>query len=181
MRASGPHRRILVGCEGKSEEGYAAFLARLSRDLGQGVYIQPRHLRGGDSLARLEWFEDFIEKEEARTFPFDHRFALLDTDRDPRTPQRAAQAYALAVRIGVRVIRQVPVHEAVLLRHFEGRTRHQPPDAATAMSALQREWPQYEKGLPGNDYARHLSRDHLVRVSDVEPELRELLVAAGLV
>ena len=173
--------RILVGCEGESEGGYTAFLNRLARDARHPVYLQAQILKGGDPLAMLTWLEDWISREEDRRGPFDYRFALIDTDRDALSPDRAHQARQLAQRIGVNVAWQVPVHEAMLLRHFEGQTTKAPPDAPSSLQMLQKIWKDYRKGLPALGYARVLTEAHLVRVSEVEPALKQLLKSARLV
>ncbi len=45
-------RRIFLGCEGESEQGYGALLARLAEDCGLDLAFQPVLLRpgGGDPL-----------------------------------------------------------------------------------------------------------------------------------
>jgi hypothetical protein len=172
-----PRLRILVGCEGQSEAGYAAGLALLARDLGLAIHIQPQVMTGGDTLKRLVWFEHWINAEEDRRGRFDHKFALLDTDLDQQNAERADQARRIAHRAGVNVVWQAPVHEAVLVRHFDGHTTRRPPDARSAMEALLRLWQGYRKGLPGILYRRVLTDAHLLRAASVERDLSALLQA----
>lgn len=172
--------RIAVGCEGVSEEGYVANLSRFARDARLGVHIEPVLMRRGDALHRLEWFDDHLRRDEAMRFPFDHRFALLDTDQDRLTPQRAAQARALAARINVTVVWQEPSHEAMLLRHFEGHTTRRPADSRAALQALQRVWAGYEKPQTSPGYRRILTQAHLERAAGVEPQLRAFLEASRI-
>ncbi|MFP1132916.1 hypothetical protein [Asticcacaulis sp. W401b] len=173
--------RILVGCEGESENGYAVYLKRLADEKGLFVHIDPPVLKGGDALARLEWMEGYIEREEGRRTPFAHKFALLDTDQDRLTPERAVQARQLAQRIGVTVVWQVPTHEGLLVRHFEGHTTRRPALAVDATTQIERLWPGYAKGMAAMDYSRVLTEADVLRASAVEPGLLSLLVAIGLV
>ncbi|ADU15377.1 RloB domain-containing protein [Asticcacaulis excentricus] len=173
--------RILVGCEGESEIGYAVHLRRRADEKGLFVHIDPPKLRGGDALARLEWMEDYIAKEEARRDPFEHKYALLDTDQNRLTPDRADKARRLAERLGVTVIWQDPTHEALLVRHFEGHTTRRPPSAAAATAQLEKLWGGYAKGMTAMDYMRALTVEHVARAGDVEPDLLSLLIAIGLV
>lgn len=173
--------RILVGCEGESENGYAIHLKRLADEKGLFVHIDAPVLKGGDALARLEWMEDYIDREEGRRVAFRHKFALLDTDQDRLSADRAARARQLAERIGVTVVWQEPTHEGLLVRHFDGCTARRPTLAADAAAQLAGLWPSYTKGMAAIDYRRTLTEAHAVRASEVEPALLSLLIAIGLV
>jgi len=171
--------RILVGCEGESENGYTAFLNLLARDLRKHVHLNAIIMKGGDTLARLEWLAGHLERENNRE-PFAHKYALLDTDQDRLDLQRASKARKLADELGIVVIWQNPTHEGLLVRHFEGYSTRQPEEAADALQLLRQVWADYRKGSPARHYNKILTQAHLDRAAGVTPELRHLLVSAGL-
>lgn len=180
-RTQDERTRILIGCEGESERGYAVHLGRRAQEKGKRVHVEAPVLKGGDALARLEWMQHYIEREEAIRTPFVHRFALLDTDQDRLSPDRTKRAHRLAEALQVTVIWQNPAHEGFLVRHFDGYTMHRPPLTADALALIARLWPRYAKGLPAMEYHRKLAEADVLRASTVEPDLLSLLIAIGLV
>lgn len=176
MRARIPDRvRILVGCEGESEQSYSRFLDSLARDSQAYVHIDAVVMKGGDPLSRLEWLERHIRAERRRRGTYAHQFAFIDTDQDHLNAARASAARHLADQLNVTVIWQEPVHEGILVRHFDGFTTHRPPTAAASMALLQRLWASYVKNLPAVHYRAQLNVEDVRRAATVEPQLSALL------
>jgi hypothetical protein len=105
---------------------------------------------------------------------------MLDTDLRERMPDEGRRAEDLLRREGFIAIWQRPDHEGLLLRHFDGHERADPP-AGQAMAALRAVWDGYRKNLPAADLQKVLTRDHVLRAAGVEAQLMALLIVLGLV
>ena len=178
-----PQRRtIFIGCEGRSEVGYAALLQDLLRSAEHAVHLDLYDLgHGGDPLGRIEMaVRRLASLQRRRTAPRE-RFVLLDSDQVSREPHRAERARQLASENHIAIVWQSPCHKAMLLRHLLGLAQHRPPDTRGAEQALAREWPDYRKPMSAANLARRLDGDALVRAARVEPELRALLTCLGLI
>jgi RloB-like protein len=174
-------RRIFIGCEGESEQGYVALLQLLATELSipvhlVGVVLQP----AGDSLALLVKAELALKKHLARG-SFVGRFIFLDDDLVGRSPENDRKALAIADRLDIQLIWQHTCFEALLLRHFEGCERMRPPENDRAMQALQRKWPRYQKATSGRDLRAKISLDEVRRAGIVETRLNILSQLIGLI
>lgn len=181
MRQPIPVRtRILVGCEGESEQSYARFLNDLARELKANIHIDPVIMKGGDPLSRLLALQRYLRADRRRHGLFAHKYALIDTDQDALDPKRAYDARHLAHELGVTVIWQKPVHEAFLVRHFDGYTTRKPQTAADSLALLHKIWAGYVKGQSAVSYGKRLGLDHVRRAASVEPDLHALVDTVGL-
>jgi hypothetical protein len=109
------------------------------------------------------------------------RAVLLDHDRFPQLSADAqAELHRLAASSGIRLIWQRPCHEAVLLRHLDGCHDRRPQNTSAAKRALEMEWPFYRDEVSGPALFRRITLEQIRRACAVEQELREFLIAIGL-
>ena len=170
-------RRIFLGCEGESERSYGALLGRLIELRHHRIHIDAVLLQpgAGDPLAIVERAVSQMSRRAGRGDNYVARAVLLDSDTCGRVPDRDARAITLARENGVRLIWQVPCHEAILLRHFEGCESLRPTSSGRAAAELQRRWPEYRKGLPASRLAACLNEAAVLRAASVEHELGAFL------
>jgi hypothetical protein len=172
---------IFVGCEGESERGYGGLLQDLADARGLRVHIQAENLHpAGDPLARVERALKRLEHISKTRGAIRDRFILLDTDQVVLHPQRAQLARSLAAHHGIILVWQDPAVEGVLLRDLAGMTDRRPPDAPSALQALESAWPGYAKAMSRADLAARIDLEGVLRAAAVEPELRQLLQCIGL-
>ena len=170
---------VFLACEGGSEYGYVRWLNRLARNCGALVAIKAERLQGGDPLELVESAMSKLRHRDRPGARFEVRGLLLDADLRGVNPGRDSEAARLAERRKIRLIWQEPIHEAFLLRHFDGFETHRPPDKRSAQRQLKNVWPDYEKGMDATGYERRLGLDHLRRVRTVEPVFDAFLALAG--
>ncbi|HWU61504.1 MAG TPA: RloB domain-containing protein [Ensifer sp.] len=181
-RQSIPERaRIFVGCEGESEEGYSAFLARLARDHDLPVAVDANKMKGGDPLSRIEWAREYISREEEKRGAYSAKFAFLDTDQAVLDPGRADRAVALADQLGITIIWQQPDHEGLVLLHFDHTEKKHPTTKAASQKAVLKVWGSYKKNSTGQQYRSKLTVDSLKLAGRGHSDLNELLMTIGLV
>lgn len=182
-RAIVPQRRpIFIGCEGKSESGYAGVLQELCNQAGLHLHVVIFELApgAGDPLDRINMAVRRLNiLRRTRTAPAD-RFVLLDRDQADADPQRTQRTERIAADNGIHIVWQRPCFEALLLRHLPGRAGHRPVDTATAISNLEHDWPGFTKGMNRIELAHRIDRAAVERASVVEPDLKILLDCLGL-
>lgn len=173
---------IFVGCEGESEASYVALLQELALANGAQihVHIEPLTPGVGDPLARVERAVARLARLRGRRAPFAHTFILLDSDQLLLNRERADRARREAANAGLSMIWQEPCHEALLLRHLDGRADRRPMTSAASLQALEREWPEYQKPMTRHDLSRRLDLASVRRAGAVHPELRALLATLSL-
>jgi hypothetical protein len=174
-------RRIFLGCEGESEQGYGALLARLAEDCGLHLAFQPMLLRpgGGDPLDLVSLAAELSHRAEIKRGPFAVKAVLLDRDKLGLSPARDQQLYPIAAANQLHLIWQDPSHEAFLLRHLAGCGTLRPQTTALALTELRRRWDDYRKPMPAVRLAARLGLAELVSVCVVEESLRDFLEACG--
>lgn len=96
-----PRRRIFLGCEGRSEFGYAARLKEIIEEIRQDLHIQIEDLRGGDSLVLLQKCQKIIKRNTLRRELFEYHALLLDGDQRGIDTTRDAQSAALASSMNI--------------------------------------------------------------------------------
>lgn len=172
-------RRIFLGCEGESEQGYGVLLQRLADSAGLKVHIVVKNLQpAGDPLALAEKAVRQFEKDGRKAL-FIGKAIILDADRLTEPPDRGARSLALLKQEGFTAIWQQPDHEGLLLRHFSGHEYDNPP-RGNAMNALRAVWPNYRKNMAAADLQRQITLVHVERAAGVIPELKAFLSQIGL-
>lgn len=177
-------RRLFVGCEGESEQGYVALLARLIEEVQVAVHLDAVLLQpgGGDPLALMEQAAARAdERERRRGDPYERRFVIIDDDKLGQTPERDQRIVGVAAAAGLQIVWQRPCHEALLLRHLEGCGQLRPPSTPIARQQLGARWPDYGKAMPAARLAQRLDRAAVVRAAAIEPELAIFLLQIGLI
>jgi len=171
--------RIFLGCEGESEQGYGAFLQRLTDAHELKVHIAVTNLQPAGDPLKLAKKAVLKSAQEASKGGFIAKAIMLDTDRLADLRDGGREARELLSREGFITIWQRPDHEGFLFRHFQGRERHD-PHPGSSMAALQRVWPGYHKNMPAVDLRAKLDLDDVLRAAGVETELMKLLRVIGL-
>ncbi len=92
----------------------------------------------------------------------------------------AEDAERLARQHGIRLIWQVPCHEALLLRHLPGHAGDQKSTCRDAANALKAVWPEYKKPMSAASLSKRIDLAGLRRAAAVEPGLRGFLGDIGL-
>ncbi|MES0005749.1 MULTISPECIES: hypothetical protein [unclassified Mesorhizobium] len=137
-------------------------------------------LNGGDPKSMMQLAEKEIRRRDlGGKDAYVARFAFLDRDRLIQNAVRGQQAIALANRLGISVIWQVPCHEAMLLNHLPGCHLLQPQTTAIATQRVHKEWPEYVKPMTAMGLRTRLDRDAVLRVAAVHPQLNGFLHAIG--
>ena len=177
-----PQRRpIFIGCEGESEQGYAGFLQDLIHEANLHVHLSIELLKAGDPLARIELAIRKLENLRKTRGTFSDKFVLLDTDQLTLSADRAHRARELAEANNIRIVWQEPCFEAVLLRHFDGRSTHRPPTNQATQAAIRQAWPLYQKPMSRAALTSKLDLHAVTRAAGVEDDLMGLLQCIGLV
>lgn len=151
-------KRFFIGCEGESEQGYAALLQSFINQKGLALHIDAKVLtKAGDPLARAKRAIAEISQGERGSKPsYAGRFLIFDTDVIGQTPDRDARMVQIARDSGLILVRQERCFESVLLRHFSGHENDNPSTSAEALNRLTQIWPEYRKGASAQDLAKRL-------------------------
>jgi len=177
-----PRRRVFLGCEGESEQGYGALLSRIADEHGLHLAPQIVLLRpgGGDPLALVQLAVAKIREDERKRGSFSIKAVLLDQDKLGQTPERDRLLYEEATQSNLQLIWQGPCHEALLLRHLPGCQNLRPATTLLAQQELMRRWPEYRKPMSAMRLASRIGFDELIAACGVEPSLCDFLRQCGL-
>ena len=185
MRARRPfipqRKPIFIGCEGESEQGYAGFLQDLIQEAGLHVHLNIEVLKAGDPLTRIQLAVRKLDQLRRTRGAFNERFVFLDTDQLALSADRANRARDLAIANNIAIVWQEPCFEAVLLRHFAGKSTLRPPTNQAVENALRHEWPEYRKPMSRAQLAKKIDLAAVARAAGVEDGLLNLLRCIGLV
>jgi len=96
-----PRRRIFLGCEGESEQGYGALLTRIAGQLELHLAPQVILLRpgGGDPLGLVRLAVAKSRQEEAKRGAFFAKAVLLDQDQIGQSPERDQLMYTRPLEV----------------------------------------------------------------------------------
>jgi len=161
-------RRFFVGCEGESEQGYAAMLQEFANQNGLAIHLDTKVMsKAGDPLALIERAQAAITQgERGAKPPYVERFLLLDTDLIGQNPDRDTRMLQKAEQSNLMLVRQHCCFEAFLLRHFDGHANDNPPTATVALDRLIEIWPQYKKGTPAQELAKRLTFEDVLKAAE---------------
>ena len=176
-----PRRRYFVACEGESESGYAAFIQRLADDAELQIHLDIRKYRGGDSLTIVNEAVRELQVRSVRHGRYIGQAIFLDADRRWSDQDRTIEADRLIAKYQFYPIWSNPSFEAFLLKHLIGCEFLQPSTTKLAFKELKSKWPNYRKGMVAYELHRELDLDAVRRAADNLPNLREFLVAIGLI
>ena len=175
--------RIFLGCEGESEQGYGKILQEFADDEGLHVHLVIRNLQPAGNPLALATKAVSLSGKETQKAPLAGKAILFDADglggsRESRV--RGRKALKVLEQGGFIAVLQIPDYEGLLLRHFAGHGRDDPPPGKS-MSKLKALWPAYHKNMSAADLRQQLSLEHVIRAAEVTTELRSLLQIIGLV
>ena len=172
--------RIFLGCEGESEQGYGRLLQEFADDEGRHVHLVIRNLRPPGNPLVLANKAVRLAGKEAQKAPLAGKAIMFDADGLGASPERGRKALKVLEQGGFIAVLQRPDYEGLLLRHFAGHERDDPPPGKS-MSKLKSIWPAYHKNMSAADLRQQLSLEHVFRAAEVTTELRSLLRIMGLV
>lgn len=160
-------RRFFIGCEGESERGYAALLQMFAENIGLAIHIDANVVpRAGDPLALAERASAMIIQGERGSKPaYVDKFLQFDTDCIGDKPERDEKMLRVACDASLTLIRQNICFESFLLRHFIGHENDSPATSANALSKLKIVFPNYKKGMSGQDLSKQVCFEDTQRVS----------------
>jgi hypothetical protein len=170
--------RVFIGCEGKSELGYAAFVSRILESVRKDKALDNVDLRGGDPLALIQRAVSEIHVRGKRQ-RYSLRFLLLDADRIGVHPQRDAQLFATAQKNQIFVVLQDPCFEGMLLRHLPGMGKQRPKSTSQAKSLIAANWPNYSKPLSADQIRAQIKLPEIQAVRKIDPRLDEFFDLLG--
>ncbi len=177
-------KRVFVGCEGQSEQGYARLLQEFVNDAGVAINIKTRVWTGaGDPLVLIQQALTLIKKDEQQPMrKYKGRFLMFDTDRLGQSHDRDRELEKLARKNDLVLVRQNLCFESVLLRHFAGHENDDPATSSDALKRLQRVWPDYRKGMAAMDLSKRIDPGAVRRAANprLNSGLHQLVVAIGL-
>src|ERR1700722_15857334 len=178
-----PRRRVFLGCEGESEQGYGALLSRIADELGLHLAPQIVLLRpgGGDPLALVQLAIEKIREDERKRGSFSIKVVLLDQDKLGQTPERDRLLYEEATQSDLQLIWQGPSHEALLLRHLPGCQNLRPATTPLAQQEVMGRGPESPKPMSAMRLASRIGFDEVVAACGVEPSLCDFLRGCGLI
>ncbi len=159
--------RFFVGCEGESEQGYAALLQRFASERDVAVHVDAKVItRAGDPLSLIRRASVLAAQGERRSSSaYRKRFLMLDKDLMGQDSNRDNKVFKLATENNICLLWQDCCFEAFLLRHFNGHYNDVPATAALALDRLRAVWPEYRKGLSSRELHNHITLEHVQRAA----------------
>lgn len=177
-------KRFFIGCEGESEQGYAALMQTFANELELPIHIVSKVMpRAGDPLAMAERAVAVMAQDARGSKPaFVGRFLLFDTDLIGQNPARDQKMRSVAASSKLTLIRQDICFESFLLRHFDGHEADRPASAANALVRVRVNWPGYRKGASAQDLAQfiQLGDARKAALNPLNPDFAILFRALGL-
>ena len=173
---------FFLGCEGKSEEIYGQLIQSYAWDIGLHVTFPPYKCNGGSPLVVATRSIAESINRDSKFRPIKAKFLLVDSDKlDDMKKDDITKMKELLIANKFVTIWQKYNHEGFLLRHFKGHENDCPPKGQS-LKALQKVWPNYEKGkMTLRDYRDNIKLDDIKRASGNHPRLRSFLKTIGLV
>lgn len=174
-------RPVFLGCEGESEQAYSQVLGDIVRQDIQTIHLEVVLLGAGagSPVAKIQKAIKKIEEYERKRSRLWKKAVLIDSDLAELPGNHKSDAENLAAIHEIRIIWQMPNHEAFLLRHLPNCAQRRPPTSALANSVLITEWPGYRKPMTRTQIARMVDGGRIRQAASVESEFRSLLTDIG--
>jgi hypothetical protein len=169
--------RFFVAVEGESEQSFVRCLQTLSQN-ELHIHLDAVPLGGGGFKSMLQKAVR-LHKRGSRMGTYEARFLIVDGDRATQGDWSIERLRREAAKHNIIVCVQDPNHEGLLLRMMPGR-ECESPNTASAEKKLKRQWPSYQKPVTARDLGRQFSLDDLLRVANVDSDLKSLLTRIGL-
>lgn len=166
--------------KGESEQRYGRELQEFAEDGGLHVHLVIRNLQPAGSPLALATKAVRLAGEEAQRAPLAGKAILFDADGLGASCESGRKALKMLEKGGFIAVLQRPDYEGLLLRHFAGHERDDPP-RGESMSKLRALWPAYHKNMSAADLRQLLSLEQVIRAAEVTTELRSRLQIIGLV
>lgn len=171
-------RVVFVGGEGPSERAFVRFLQQCCTEVSLDVHLRSWEGSGGDSLSVVRDMSRYLKRQQfARDVKT--KLVLLDEDRIDEDYRNGRDARAFARQSGIEIVLQTPNLEGVLLRLHRGNEQRV-ISAHDAERELNRVWQGYEKPPSSSQLSKRFSVADLRRAAKYDPDLRQLLIAIGL-
>lgn len=173
-------KRIFLGCEGESEQGYGRLLQKFAKGEGLHVHLVIKNLQPAGDPLELARKAVLISERENRKARLAGKAVTLDADRLDDLPGSRRDVLGLLESENFITVLQTPDHEGLLLRHFAGHEHDNPPpgDSMNKLNAL---WPDYRKNMSAADLKKQLSLEQVMRAAEKNVGLRSLLDIIGFV
>jgi hypothetical protein len=108
------------------------------------------------------------------------RFIVVDRDRSDQGDWSIEKLREDAAKHEIIVVVQSPNHEGLLLKMFPG-LENENPSAAMAETRLKAHWPTYQKPTNAQTLARRFTLGDLLRVAEVNADLKFFLKSIGFI
>ena len=169
--------RFFIAVEGESEQSFVRWLQNLSQN-ELHIHLDCFPLGGGGFKSMLEKTVR-LQKRHSRAGPYKACFLIMDRDRAEQGDWSIERLRREAAKHKINICVQKPNHEGLLLRMMPGMEQES-PDASSAENRLKSRWATYQKPVNAQTLARKFSLDDLLRVAQLDPDLRSLLKKIGL-
>lgn len=170
--------RFFLAVEGEGEQSFIKWLQQLSDQNGLYVHLDCRPLNGGGYKAMLKNALHHRQRNERRKAK--SSILLVDGDRAERDDGWSlSKLKQEAFKQKLNVCVQNQNQEGLLLRMMPGKEYLQ-PRAINAQKQLRNLWPDYQKPVDARTLAARFSLNDLLRVAQVDVELKNLLSIIGI-
>jgi hypothetical protein len=170
--------RFFFAVEGEGEQSFVKWLQELSDQQEMHVHLDPVVLGGGgyrSMLANAVRYRERKERKKAKA-----AILLLDADRAARDDRWTIDKLREeATQKSFNLCVQSPNQEGVLFRMLSGNERLQ-PNLSTVHRQLLGAWPEYKKPVDTRALSAKFTLQDLLRVAQIDSELRMLLQTIGL-
>ncbi|TAK77237.1 MAG: hypothetical protein EPO11_02875 [Gammaproteobacteria bacterium] len=170
-------KRIFIAVEGEGEQSFIKFIQQLSSQQGLHVHLDCEILKGGGYKTMLERAIRYRSRKER--YKAEASILLVDADRAEKDDGWSLeQLRAEAQKNKIDICLQTPNQEGLFLRLLPGK-QHLRPNANTAHRDLCKEWHDYQKPIDARTLMSKFSLDDLLRVANVDKDLKLLLTKIG--
>ncbi|OGT41676.1 MAG: hypothetical protein A3F13_03970 [Gammaproteobacteria bacterium RIFCSPHIGHO2_12_FULL_40_19] len=172
-------RRIFVAVEGAGEQAFIKFLQHHSDQKGLNIHLDCETLNGGGYKTMFERAVHYRSRKGRNKVK---AILIVDADRAEKKDDgwSIEKLRAEVSKKNFAVCFQTPNQEGLLLRMLPGKERLQ-PNASETLKQLRKDWNGYQKPVDAHTLISKFSLNDMLRVADCDMELKNLLIAIGLV